>query len=59
VTVNAIGFILDPVYIWIQRRRWDRDWPFAYQFFFSWVEFGLVLWRSSSVSCRSCPIPAT
>jgi hypothetical protein len=43
VTLNAIGFILDPFYIWIQRSRWDRDWPFAYQFFFSWVEFGLTL----------------
>ncbi len=38
-----VGVILDPVYILIQKLRWDRDWPFAYQFFFSIIEFVIVL----------------
>lgn len=42
VTITALGLLLDPIYIFIQTTRWDRDWPFAYQFFFSWVEFGVV-----------------
>ncbi|MBF9033855.1 hypothetical protein HKCCE2091_06355 [Rhodobacterales bacterium HKCCE2091] len=42
-TVFLIGLILDPVYIFLQTLRWDRDWPFAYQFFFSIVEFGIAL----------------
>lgn len=41
-TITVVGLLLDPVYILIQSTRWDRDWPFAYQFFFSWVEFGIV-----------------
>ncbi len=41
-TITGLGLLLDPVYIFIQTTRWDRDWPFAYQFFFSWVEFGIV-----------------
>jgi hypothetical protein len=41
--VFVVGAILDPVYVEIQRYRWDRDWPFAYQFFFSIVEFVIVL----------------
>lgn len=43
-----VGLILDPVYIYFQQFRWERDWPFAFQFFFSIVEFiivlGLVWW---------------
>lgn len=39
----VVGVILDPLYILIQRLRWDRDWPFAYQFFFSIIEFVIVL----------------
>lgn len=38
-----VGVILDPIYILIQWLRWDSDWPFAYQFFFTIVEFALVL----------------
>jgi len=41
-TITGFGLLLDPVYIFLQSTRWDRDWPFAYQFFFSWVEFGVV-----------------
>ncbi|MGE0407486.1 MAG: hypothetical protein AB7O65_14420, partial [Candidatus Korobacteraceae bacterium] len=37
-----VGLILDLLYIQIQRFHWDQDWPFAYQFFFSWVEFFIV-----------------
>lgn len=42
-TITVLGLILDPVYIALQRLRWDRDWPFAFQFFFSIVEFAIVL----------------
>lgn len=45
-TVNGFGLIMDVVYIGLQRLRWDRDWPFAYQFFFSIVEFAIVLWAA-------------
>jgi hypothetical protein len=38
-----VGLILDPVYIYIQQFRWERDWPFAFQFFFSIIEFVIVL----------------
>lgn len=38
-----VGAILDPLYIVIQWLRWDRDWPFAYQFFFTIIEFGIVI----------------
>lgn len=27
-----VGLVLDGPYILIQRVRWDRDWPFAFQF---------------------------
>lgn len=46
VTITIIGLVLDVVYIGLQRLRWDRDWPFAYQFFFSWVEFGIAAWAA-------------
>ena len=42
-TVVGVGLLLDPVYIFLQSLRWDRDWPFAFQFFFSFVEFGIVV----------------
>lgn len=42
-TLTILGLILDPVYIFIQTLRWDRDWPFAFQFFFSIVEFGILV----------------
>ncbi len=42
-TILGVGLILDPVYIAMQSLRWDRDWPFAFQFFFSIVEFGIVI----------------
>lgn len=38
-----VGLILDPVYIYFQQFRWERDWPFAFQFFFTIVEFIIVL----------------
>lgn len=43
VTINLLGLILDPVYMFIQSFRWDRDWPFAYQLFFSILEFVVIL----------------
>lgn len=42
-TLLIVGLILDPVYIYLQRFRWDHDWPFAFQFFFSIIEFLIVL----------------
>ncbi len=38
-----VGLVLDPVYIYFQQFRWERDWPFAFQFFFSIIEFVIVL----------------
>ncbi len=38
-----VGLILDPVYIYFQQFRWERDWPFAFQFFFTIFEFVIVL----------------
>ncbi len=40
--ILVLGLILDPLYMQIQRFHWDQDWPFAYQFFYSIVEFLLV-----------------
>lgn len=40
--ILVLGLILDVLYIQIQRFHWDQDWPFAYQLFFSWVEFFIV-----------------
>lgn len=37
--MTVIGLVLDPVYVQIQRFRWDNDWPFAFQFFFTILEF--------------------
>lgn len=41
--MTIVGFVLDPAYIQIQRFRWDNDWPFAFQFFFTIIEFLLTL----------------
>jgi hypothetical protein len=38
-----VGLILDPVYYYFQQFRWERDWPFAFQFFFTIIEFLIVL----------------
>jgi hypothetical protein len=38
-----VGILLDVVYIRLQRFRWDRDWPFVFQFFVSIAEFLIVL----------------
>ncbi|QXT38915.1 hypothetical protein [Gymnodinialimonas ceratoperidinii] len=40
--VVGMGLLFDPLYIFAQSLRWERDWPFAFQAFFSWVEFGVV-----------------
>ncbi len=40
--ILILGLLLDVLYIQIQRFHWDQDWPFAYQFFFSIVEFLIV-----------------
>ena len=42
-SITGFGLLLDPIYIFLQTTRWERDWPFAYQFFASWMEFGVVL----------------
>lgn len=42
-TITGLGLLLDPVYIFLQSLRWDRDWPFAFQLFVSIVEFAIVL----------------
>ncbi|GAB5446738.1 hypothetical protein [Gymnodinialimonas sp.] len=42
-TVTGLGLLLDPIYIFAQSLRWERDWPFVFQAFFSWVEFALAL----------------
>jgi len=39
----VVGLILDPAYMQLQRFRWDNDWPFAFQFFFSIIEFLITL----------------
>ena len=36
--INVVGAVLDPLWIYLQHRRWDRDWPFVFQFFSMWLE---------------------
>jgi hypothetical protein len=43
-TILLLGLVLDVLYIQIQRFNWDQDWPFAYQLFFSWLEFFIVFY---------------
>lgn len=43
VALMVVGLILDPLYIFIQGFRWDHDWPFAFQFIASFVEFFIVI----------------
>lgn len=38
-----VGVALDVVYIGLQKFRWERDWPFIFQFFVSIMEFFIVL----------------
>lgn len=38
-----VGLALDPLYIRLQRLRWDRDWPFAFQLAAFVFEFLIVL----------------
>ena len=40
--VAGVGLFLDPLYAFAQSLRWERDWPFLFQAFFSWVEFAVV-----------------
>jgi hypothetical protein len=40
--ILILGLVLDVLYMQIQRFHWDQDWPFAYQFFFSILEFLIV-----------------
>lgn len=47
IWITIIGLILDPVWYFIQQARWERDWPFAFQFASSWVEFAIaaaIIW---------------
>lgn len=41
--ILIVGLLADYAYIQIQRFRWDNDWPFAFQLFFSILEFLVVL----------------
>jgi hypothetical protein len=38
-----VGVVLDILYIALQKFRWDRDWPFAFQFLVLIAEFFIVL----------------
>ncbi|MBY4891432.1 hypothetical protein KUL25_01490 [Rhodobacteraceae bacterium N5(2021)] len=42
-TITGVGLLLDPLYIFVQSLRWERDWPFLFQAFFAWVEFAIAL----------------
>jgi hypothetical protein len=59
LTVNAIGFIFDPVYIWIQRPAGTGTGPSPTSSFFHGSSSGWHLWRSFWVWCHSCQIRAT
>ena len=37
--ILLLGLVMDIIYIQIQRFRWDQDWPFAFQFVVSILEF--------------------
>lgn len=43
VLILLIGLALDPLWIFVQRLRWDRDFPFAFQALAMWLEFGIAL----------------
>jgi hypothetical protein len=38
-----LGVVLDVIYTGLQKFRWDRDWPFAFQFFASIGEFAGII----------------
>lgn len=40
--VLAFGFVWDVLYIWLQKWRWDRDWPAAFQIINGLVEGVLI-----------------
>jgi hypothetical protein len=40
--ILLLGLLLDVLYMRMQSYHWDADWPFAYQFFFSIVEFFII-----------------
>lgn len=41
--IFIVGLILDPAYMAITVRRWEHDWPFAYQAISMIFEFCIVL----------------
>ena len=41
--MTGIGLVLDVVYIALQKLRWERDWPPAFQWVAGLAEGGLVL----------------
>ncbi len=45
--ILVLGLVLDVAYMQIQRFHWDQDWPFAYQFFFSIVEYLIIYFAAS------------
>lgn len=44
--ILLLGLALDVAYMQIQRFHWDQDWPFAYQFFFSIVEYLIIYYAA-------------
>ncbi|MGJ4949955.1 hypothetical protein [Bradyrhizobium sp. HKCCYLS20291] len=38
-----VGVVLDVIYIGLQKLRWERDWPFVFQFVSMIFEFFVVL----------------
>jgi hypothetical protein len=47
VTLLGLGLILDPLYMVLQRFRWDRDWPFVFQFIAMIAEFVILMFLVS------------
>lgn len=48
--VLVTGYVWDAIYIFLQRFRWDRDWPPAFQFLTALVEMvpaGILAWLLS------------
>jgi hypothetical protein len=43
LSIVGVGFVLDPVYIYLQGFRWDHDWPFAFQLATMIFEFLVVI----------------
>ena len=47
--LTAFGMIWDVVYIYLQRLRWDRDWPNIFQLFAGFWEAGFLILIAKTV----------